>query len=162
MRAVVIRSKKTNAYKERDEELRRVFATEMEEIPVEMVFYVDETGLDEAFYREKGRAKRGTKVYGSISGRKFKRTNIVAAQCCGKIVAPMEYEGTTDHYVFETWFEKALLTVLPTNSVVVMDNATFHRKSVLSDLAQRVKIKVKFLPAYSPDLNPIENIVAKL
>jgi len=63
--------KKTNAYKERDEEARRAFAEELSAIPPETVFYVDETGLDEVFHREKGRAKRGAKVYGSVSGRKF-------------------------------------------------------------------------------------------
>ena len=142
--------------------MRRAFLAEIAEIPVETIFYVDETGLDEAYCREKGRAKRGAKVYGSISGRKFKRSNIVAAQCCGRIVAPMEYDGTTDHNVFETWFEKVLLTELPLNSVVVMDNATFHRKSVLLALAHRAKSEVKFLPPYSPDLNPIENTWANL
>jgi len=102
------------------------------------------------------------KVYGSVSGRKYKRTNIVAAQCCGRIVAPMEYGGTTDHYVFETWFTESLLVELPKSSVVVMDNATFHRKNVLSELAIQAKIELKFLPAYSPDFNPIEKTWANL
>jgi len=78
-----------------------------------MLTYIDETGVDEYFHRDKCRAKRGVKVYGSVSGRKYNRTNIVAAQCDGAIIAPMEYTGTTDHYVFETWFEKVLLAQFP-------------------------------------------------
>jgi len=74
----------------------------------------------------------------------------------------MEYDGTTDHVVFETWFERALLVELPKNSVVVLDNATFHRKSALGELARQAKVKLKFLPAFSPDLNPIENTWANL
>ncbi|MDR2505409.1 MAG: IS630 family transposase, partial [Oscillospiraceae bacterium] len=58
--------------------------------------------------REYGRAKRGEKVYGRISGRKFKRVNIVAGKCEGKILAPLQYGGTTDSAIFEAWFEHRL------------------------------------------------------
>jgi len=68
----------------------------------------------------------------------------------------MEYTGTTDHYVFETWFEKILLAQLAEGRTIVMDNASFHRKKILNALAQQAKSKIVFLPAYSPDLSPIE------
>jgi len=67
----------------------------------------------------------------------------------------MEYGGTTDHLVFETWFEKMLLVGSPAGRTFVMDNASFHRKHVLNELARRVNCAVVFLPAYSPDYNPI-------
>jgi len=127
-----------------------------------MLTYIDETGVDEYFHRDKCRAKRGVKVYGSVSGRKYNRTNIVAAQCDGVIIAPMEYTGTTDHYVFETWFEKVLLAQFPEGQTFIMDNATFHRKKILHKLTHRAKCEILFLPAYSPDLNPIENTWANM
>jgi len=74
----------------------------------------------------------------------------------------MEYTGTTDHTVFETWFENVLLAGLPEGKTVVMDNASFHRKNVLNELAQRANCSVIFLPAYSPDYNPIEEFWANL
>ena len=105
---------------------------------------------------------RGIKIYGCISGRKYKRTNIVAALCGGQMLAPMEYEGTTDHQVFEMWFERILMAQLPQDRVIVMDNASFHRKNVLTVLAHQAQCKIVFLPPYSPDFNPIEKKWANL
>jgi transposase len=87
---------------------------------------------------------------------KFQRTNIIAGLCDGKIVAPFEFKGTTDAVLFESWFEAQLLPNVKRGSVIVMDNASIHRKSVLFDMAEEYRCTLVFLPAYSPDLNPIE------
>ena len=68
----------------------------------------------------------------------------------------MEYNGTTDSILFEFWFEHCLLKEVEKGSVIILDNATFHKKSVLPDLAKEYHCEVLFLPPYSPDLNPIE------
>jgi transposase len=125
-------------------------------IPSENLVYVDETGINQYLYREYAYAPRGEKITGTISGKKYKRTNIVAGICGWKWVAPLEYDGTTDSILFEYWFEHRLLKEIKPGSVIVLDNATFHRKSVLPDLAKEKNCQVLFLPPYSPDLNPIE------
>lgn len=122
----------------------------------ERLVYVDECGIDQYLYREFAYAPRGQKVIAQISGKKFKRTNIVAGICQGEWVAPMEYNCTTDSVLFEFWFQNCLLKAVRPGSVIVLDNATFHKKSVLPDLAKRYGCEVLFLPPYSPDLNPIE------
>jgi len=71
-------------------------------------------------------------------------------------VAPMIYDGTTDSILFEYWFEHSLLKAIPKYSVIILDNATFHRKSKLRLLAEQSDCEVLFLPPYSPDLNPTE------
>lgn len=126
-------------------------------LPQESIVYVDECGIDQCLYREYARAPRGEKVVAKISGRKFKRTNIVAGICQGEWVAPLEYSGTTDSVLFEYWFINCLLKEVDEGSVIILDNATFHKKSILPDLAKRYGCNVLFLPPYSPDLNPIEN-----
>jgi transposase len=118
--------------------------------------YVDETGIQQYLFRDFAYAPRGEKVYGKISGRKFKRTNIVAGICQGKWVAPMQYSGTTDSKLFEFWFENCLLHEVRPESVIILDNAAFHKKYVIPELARKKKCSVIFLPPYSPDLNPIE------
>ena len=118
--------------------------------------YVDECGIDQYLHREYAYALRGQTVVAHISGKKFKRTNIVAGLCQGKWVAPMEYDGTTDSVLFEYWFANHLLKEVNPGSVIVLDNATFHKKSVLPDLARKKGCWVLFLPPYSPDLNSIE------
>ena len=132
------------------------FLRKIEKIPPEKLIYVDECGVDQYLYREYAYALRGEKVVAEISGKKFKRTNFCAGICMGEWVAPIEYEGTTDSVLFEFWFEHCLLKAAKPGSVIVLDNATFHRKSELPKLAKKKKCKVLFLPAYSPDLNPIE------
>lgn len=118
--------------------------------------YVDETGIDRCLYREYARAPQEQKVVAKISGRKFKRTNIVAGICQGKWVAPLEYTKTTDSILFEFWFENCLLKEVGAGSTIILDNASFHKKSVLASLAKSCNCEVLFLPPYSPDLNPIE------
>ena len=125
-------------------------------VPLENLVYVDECGIDQCLYREYARAPRGEKIVTKISGRKFKRTNIVAGICRGEWIAPLEYCGTTDSVLFELWFEYRLLKEVKKGSVIILDNATFHKKSVLPNLARRYGCEVLFLPPYSPDLNPIE------
>ena len=117
---------------------------------------MDETGIDEYLHREYGRAKRGEPVYSMVSGRKYKRTGIVAAQMGKKILSPLQYDGTMDSTLFEMWFEQLLLPALPKNSVITMDNASFHRKKLIS-IAEKAGHRLIFLPPYSPELNPIEN-----
>jgi len=147
---------------ERCEVKREVFHKLISTLPKNRLYYIDECGVDTYVYRKYAYAPRGTKVYGNISGKKFKRTNIVAAKCGSLIVAPMIYDGTTDAALFEHWFEHALLKEIPKGSYCIMDNAAFHRKGKLHELAQNVGCTVIFLPPYSPDLNKIENYWAWL
>ena len=93
-----------------------------------------------------------------ISGRKFQRTNIVAAKLGDKIIAPMQYKGTTDAPLFEHWFEQWLLPCLPEDTVIVMDNASFHKGRKLQELLKKAGHYLVWLPKYSPDLNPIEKM----
>lgn len=130
---------------------------QISEIQKENIVYVDETGIDTYLYREYGRAQRGKKVYGKVSGRKFKRVGIVAGKCGKSIISPLQYSGTMDSRLFEYWFEHMLMRDVPKGTVIVMDNASFHRKKKLFQLAQSYNCRVIFLPPYSPDLNPIEN-----
>ncbi len=128
----------------------------LKSISSESLVYIDECGIDQYLHREYAYAPRGQKVVAKISGKKFKRTNIIAGICQGNWVAPMEYSCMTDSVLFEYWFENCLLKEIETGSVIILDNATFHKKSVLPGLAKRFGCEVLFLPPYSPDLNPIE------
>ena len=142
------------------------YLNKIADIPKEHIAYVDETGIDSYLYREYGYAPKGKAVNGKILGRKFQRTNIVAAKLGERIIAPMQYQGITDSTLFEFWFEKCLLPCLPKDTVIVMDNASFHRKQHLFKISQKYHhtliFPLIFLPPYSPDLNPIEKFWAYL
>ena len=137
--------------------MRSEFQETVDSYPDYKLYYVDECGLDKYLYREYAYSLRGIPVCGKVSGTKFKRTNIVAAKCGDRVIAPMIYDGTTDSVLFEYWFEMVLLKSIPKYSVIILDNATFHKKATLRLLAEGADCEVLFLPPYSPDLNPIEN-----
>ena len=147
---------------EKSNEQRADFKEIVDSYPEHKLYYVDECGIDQYLYREWAYSPIGVPVEGKMRGKKFERTNIVAAKCGKKIVAPMTYDGTTDGALFECWFEKMLLKSIPKYSVIILDNAAFHRKAKLYALAEKAACEVLFLPPYSPDLNPIENFWAWL
>lgn len=64
--------------------------------------------------------------------------------------------------LFEDWFKKKLVKSLAKGSTIIMDNASFHRKKKLANLARRHGVKLLFLPPYSPDFNPIEKTWANM
>jgi transposase len=123
--------------------------------------YVDESGLNREYRRIYARAKRGVKVHDKKSGKRVKKVNIIAGLLYGvsgkKHIAVHSYEHSTKSDFFEEWFEWQLLAEVPENSIVILDNASFHRKQVLREIAERHGVIVIFLPPYSPELNPIEH-----
>ncbi|WP_115265063.1 transposase [Streptococcus acidominimus] len=126
------------------------------------IVYIDETGIDTYLYRKKGRAKRGEKVYGKVSGRRFERISVVAGQVNGKFVAPMIYKQSMTSHFFVKWFESQLLPALDSPHIVIMDNATFHPKAQLDELCIANHHFFLPLPPYFPELNPIEKAWANL
>ena len=129
--------------------------------PEKSVYYADETGIDRFVYRENVRAKRGVKVYSEVCGRKFERLSVIAGKCGKKVVAPLIYNSTADSAFYEYWFERHLCPEIAGN-VVVIDNASIHRKKKLHEIAARFDVTLIFQPPYSPDLNKIEKFWAWL
>jgi transposase len=124
--------------------------------------FVDESGLNRYYRRELARAPRGTRVHGVKSGKRFARTNVIAGLCGTKHIAVRCYDHSTTAAFFEEWFEWELLAAVPVGSIIIMDNAAFHRKAKLYKIASRYGIAVLFLPPYSPEINPIEKSWANL
>ena len=108
-------------------------------------------------FHQYARSKRGKRVNIRISGKRHARIGLVAAQCEGALLAPHTYSGTMNASVFEDWFENKLLSWLPKGLVIIMDNAAFHKKEVLYQIAKKYSQTLIFLPPYSPEYNPIEH-----
>jgi len=106
--------------------------------------------------REYGRSKKGKRVYLPIRGRRFKRLNVIAACIRGKLICPTKYDFNTNSEWFNEWFEWFLCPLLKVGSVIVMDNASFHKKADLHRIAASYGCRIIFLPPYSPDKNPLE------
>lgn len=112
--------------------------------------------------KDKGRSLRGVKIYVKRRGRRFARTNVIGAKINGKHIGVMTFRGAMNSDLFEAWFEMWLLPRLPKGSAIILDNATFHRKNALFEIANRLGFILLFLPAYSPDKNSIEHSWANM
>jgi len=119
---------------------------------------MDEAGIQEYIYREYAKAKKGERIYGEISGKRYVRTSIISAlNNENKLIAPFIFKGMTDTNLVLWWVENLLLKELPNNSIIVWDNASFHKSVELREMLEQAGHTMIFLPAYSPDLNPIEH-----
>lgn len=122
------------------------------------LYYADESGFEQYYSRNYGYALSSKRVYGDVYGQKFARTSIVSALKDNKMVAPFAFSGCMNGDLFEGWLETVFVPCLvkPEKSILVIDNAPFHRKNAIYDIADEYGFSVVFLPPYSPDLNPIE------
>lgn len=121
--------------------------------------WLDESGIDEFLQRNYARAPRGKQVISEVYGKKYGRISVIAAWLSKKkeMIAPYVFDGYTDSKRFNGWLKKCLLPELKTGQVVIMDNAAFHKSKLTTDLIESAGCRLLFQPAYSPDLNPIEN-----
>ena len=101
---------------------------------------------------------KGQLITGQISGRRFQRISLIAGLINGEIIAPITYKETMTSDFFEVWFKIFLLPTLDKPSVIIMDNARFHRMNKLKELCKEQGHRLLPLPPYSPEYNPIENI----
>ena len=139
---------------------RWLFRRELEKLAPATVYYLDECGVDHRLYREHGRAPRGERIYEAVAGKRRARTSVIAAAEHRKLVAPFTLAGTCTTAVVEAYWAHVLLPALPSGSVIVLDNARFHRSPTTAALVAAAGCQLLLLPAYSPDLNPIEHLWA--
>jgi transposase len=133
----------------------------LEEIPEDKRVYIDESGNNTDLDRTHGYALAGEPVEGTTHGVKTEKLNVVAGKCGETIIERHEYSCNMNSRYFEFWF-MLVLRVMGEGYWYIMDNATFHRKGVLREMAEAAGSHVVFLPKYSPDLNPIEHEWANL
>jgi hypothetical protein len=129
--------------------------------PARLVF-VDETGSSTAMDRTHGRAPSGVRVDGPVPHGHWKVVTLTAAVRLGGVGACLAFDGATDSAAFETYVERCLAPTLRPGDVVVMDNLSCHKTAEAARLIAAAGAELRFLPPYSPDLNPIERMFSKL
>ena len=120
------------------------------------IIYVDESGFALDSPRDKGYSTKGEKCYGYRDWHAKDRTNAIGAIMDFKLLNVCLFDSNIDADIFYAWVTQELLTCTPDNAVVVLDNATFHKRNDIVAAIEKQELIVQFLPPYSPDLNPIE------
>jgi transposase len=124
--------------------------------------FVDETGANTAMARRYGRAPRGQRVVGSVPQGHWKAVTLTAAIRIDGVGACLAFDGATNATTFEAYVQRCLVPTLRVGDIVVMDNLAAHQGQEIERLIRSAGAEVRFLPAYSPDLNPIELMFSKL
>jgi transposase len=123
--------------------------------PARLVF-IDETAVSTNMVRLRGRAPRGVRLIGHVPLGTWETITFVAALRHNKMTAPMVVDGAMTGEMFLAYVEQCLVPTLKRNDIVVMDNLRAHKVPGIQVAIEKARATVRYLPKYSPDLNPIE------
>lgn len=107
--------------------------------------------------RAHGYALKGQRCYGTHDWGARGRTNVIGALIGKELLTVSLFDKTINAEVFNSWIVQDLMPKLPQESIIVMDNAAFHKSSLMQEQIKSAGHVLVYLPPYSPDLNPIEH-----
>jgi transposase len=126
-----------------------------------LVFF-DETGADTKMTRRYGWGPRSSRVVSHVPQGHWKTTTFAAALRASGVTAPLVLDGPMNGECFLAYVRQFLVPTLGPGDLVVMDNLSSHKQSAVGEAIREAGAEVYYLPPYSPDLNPIEKMFAKL
>ena len=124
--------------------------------------FVDESGVTTDLLRRYGRSPRGARLRDYTPCGHWQTHTVIAALRVDGLQAPAVFDGPLDNPTFLAYVEQVLVPTLRPGDVVVLDNLVIHKQPAVRAAIERVGARLRFLPPYSPDLNPIELAFAKL
>lgn len=129
--------------------------------PHRLVF-IDETAVKTNLTRLRGRAPVGERLYGTAPFGKWGTQTFIAGLTQDALIAPWVIKGAMNGPAFDTYIETQLAPALDPGTVVILDNLSTHKSQRAAEALRKRDCWFLFLPAYSPDLNPIEMAFSKL
>jgi transposase len=129
--------------------------------PSRLVF-IDETWAKTNMARTHGWWRRGAPLKAHVPHGHWRTMTFLAALRCDHISAPCVFDGPIDGLSFRAYVEQILIPTLKPGDIVVMDNLGSHKSSAIRMAIRAAGARLFYLPPYSPDLNPIEQVFAKL
>ena len=126
------------------------------------MIFLDETGVNTCLTPRYARAPKGQRAHGSAPRNHEHHTTLVAALTPTGVQAAMTLVGALDSDAFAAYVRHVLVPTLIPGQVIVCDNLSVHKRADVRTLIEAAGCDLLFLPAYSPDFNPIEAVFAKL
>ncbi len=124
--------------------------------------FIDETWAKTNMAPLRGWGPRGNRLVAKAPHGKWRTLTFLAALRCERIDAPCVIDGPINGASFAAWVEQFLVPTLSPGDIVVMDNLGSHKGQAIRRAIRAAGAKLFYLPPYSPDLNPIEQVFAKL
>ena len=129
--------------------------------PARLVF-VDESGANTKMTRLYGRSPVGERVVTHVPHSHYQTSTLIAAVRLSGACAPWLFEGAMDGEMFLAWVRQGLVPTLQPEDVVIRDNLATHKVAGVRQAIEGVRARLLYLPPYSPDFNPIENLWSKV
>lgn len=130
-------------------------------IDLDRLVFLDETWAKTNMTRTYGRSPIGSRLIQKVPCGRWSTTTFLGAMRSTGFIAPLCVEGTINGSVFKAWVEQHLVPELQPGDIVVMDNLSSHKVAGVVRAIEAVDASVRYLPPYSPDLNPIELAFSK-
>jgi transposase len=144
------------------QELRQNWYQHFEGIDPDRLVFLDESGASSNMTRLRGRALEGQRLVGKVPHGHWKITTMISAIGLRGAFAGALFDCPTDREVFAAYVEQVLVRSLRCGDIVVMDNLQPHKSPRVRPAIEKVGASVLYLPPYSPDMNPIENMWSKV
>ena len=141
---------------------REVWFDRQLELEPDRLIFLDECGTNTKMARLYGRSKRGERCRAAIPHGHWKTTTLVAGLSTDGIIAPMVLDGAMDGEMFSAYVKTLLAPCLMPGDIVIMDNLPAHKVSGAREAIESAGATLLFLPAYSPDFNPIEKAISQM
>lgn len=129
---------------------------------MEDLIFLDEFGINLAMTRTHARAPLGERAQVTEPFHHGGNISVISALGVQGICAPMTIEGAVNSEVFALYVEHLLVPCLRPGHLVLLDNVKFHYAPKAIELIEAAGAEVVHIPAYSPDLNPIEECISKI
>jgi len=129
--------------------------------PAKLVF-LDESGINTGMTRLYGRALKNQRVIDAVPDVRFARTTILSSVRMNGTMVPCVFRDALNGDMFREYVRLFLAPTLESGDIVVMDNLSSHKASEVVELIEATGAHIRFLPPYSPDLNPIELLWSKM
>jgi len=137
---------------------RAVWKAQQASLDREKLVFIDETGTSTKMARLYGRAKRGSRVIGRVPFGHWKTVTFVGGLRHDRLTAPFVIDKPMNGPIFIEYIRQCLVPTLEPGDIVVMDNLPAHKPDDVRESIERAGAELRYLPPYSPDLNPIENV----
>ncbi len=141
---------------------RQTWCAGQNALDLERIVFVDESGAKTNMTRLRGRARKGLRVVDKTPHGHWCTTTIIGAMRLDGSTACMAVDGATDQEIFREYVRCVLVPVLHPGDIVVLDNLGAHKDKATQALIEEAGAELRFLPPYSPDLNPIEKMWSKV
>jgi len=147
---------------EQDAAARTAWRQQIAAVDPRTLVFLDETSTQTILTRTRGRAPRGQRVVAQIPRNHGHNVTCLAAITPDGITEPLVFEGAVDGPLFAQWLTDRLLPAVGQGHVLVLDNLSVHKNAAARAAVEAAGCQLCFLPAYSPDVNPIELIFSQL